>query len=707
MFVLALLVCSKDAADTGSHEPPAWDAAAPDIACAWPDAEAAFRDEALQEAHLTAAEVGWDEDLWKEASYRAYLDDVFLLPWFRDLHWEPLRLPCTGGQLAADLEHAGATDHPATGALAAAMDLLESPRELAPADPVEVVQRVVDLGDLPEDLADALVPVLYAMERVAEARDAMEASAPSEPNKLIKFGHAGVLLDTKTAHPDVTDAAALDWVLDPSSGPRSLYDPALVLAFAIEHADLARFEGTDAILDVDSYIGRIIVAGPGADAPGELEDVALYLDLGGDDTYVHGAGANSEDAPVSVHIDLGGDDVYGYVEADEGTDALLPADTDGRYGGDEYYGAISFSRIGRQGSGRYGVGFLFDLGSGADRYTSLRMSQGWGHLGVGLLYDDGGDDQYRGENGVQGGAAMGIGVLLDAGGDDTYETFANSQGFGYVQGVGLAVDLDGDDTWFANPGKSEDGGTTLYYSPQLPGNGNSSFVQGVGFGRRGDADNAFLSGGVGALYDASGADSYQAGTFAQGSGYWQGLGYLLDGDGADLYDAYYYVQGGAAHYAIGALLDAGEGGDAFNTRQSTNYMEVGAGHDFSVGLLVNDAGDDTYVYGGLATGASNCQGIGVFVDNGGDDTYQAGSTYSTGLGNHSGECESRDGANSIGIFLDAGGTDTYEWPEDETGRIEPGDDASFGWSWNQTDDEIGVAVDGTGSTGLYAFGASP
>ncbi len=174
-----------------------------------------------------------------------------------------------------------------------------------------------------------------------------------------------------------------------------------------------------------------------------------------------------------------------------------------------------------------------------------------------MLYDDGGDDTYLGEAGVQGGASMGIGLLLDGGGSDVHESFVQSQGSAFVQAVGMAWDADGDDVWYVNPGKEEDGGTTVYYSPQLPGNGNSSFSQGVGFGLRGDPSMTFLSGGLGVLRDAAGDDTYTASTFAQGSGYWPGKGLLLDGDGADQYDAYYYVQGGAAHYAAGVLLDDG------------------------------------------------------------------------------------------------------------------------------------------------------
>jgi hypothetical protein len=355
-----------------------------------------------------------------------------------------------------------------------------------------------------------------------------------------------------------------------------------------------------------------------------------------------------------------------------------------------------------------GVGLLFDLGAGNDRYQSLRVSQGWGHLGVGALYDDGGDDTYLGEEGVQGGASMGIGLFMDAGGNDEHRSFHASQGFAYVQAVGFAWDGGGDDTWYVNPGKEEDGGLTVYYSPQLPSGGNSSFSQGTGFGRRGDHDGAFLSGGLGVLRDASGDDDYTAGTFAQGSGYWQALGLLLDGGGHDLYDAYYYVQGGVAHYAAGALLDAGDGDDAYNTRMVPNYMQIGAGHDFSVGVIVDEAGDDTWLYGGLAAGASNCEGIGLFVDNDGSDTYLVSSAYSTGLGNHSGECieTARVGAPSIGLFMDSGGdADAWTWPDGD--RPAPADDTAFGWDQAGHETEHGGGVDGDGETGVHAAGSLP
>jgi hypothetical protein len=136
---------------------------------------------------------------------------------------------------------------------------------------------------------------------------------------------------------------------------------------------------------------------------------------------------------------------------------------------------------------------------------------------------------------------------------------------------------------------------------------------------------------------------------------------------------------------------------------------IGTGHDFSNGVLVNEAGDDTYTYGGLGGGSSNCQGVGIFVDNDGSDTYDIRSTYSTGLGNHSGECDSfpRNAVDSIGLFLDSGGdTDAYSWPVGGDHPL-PADDSAFGYAQSGDTEEKGGGVDGDGETGVHAGGALP
>jgi len=205
----------------------------------------------------------------------------------------------------------------------------------------------------------------------------------------------------------------------------------------------------------------------------------------------------------------------------------------------------------------------------------------------------------------------------------------------------------------------------------------------------------------------SGNDKYSAGLFAQGAGYWQGTGILSDGDGADEYDAFWYVQGGAAHYAIGMLLDGaagpeGDGGDKFNQNLKTRSVQLGSGHDYSLGVFVNEGGDDVYSFQSLAMGASNCNGIGLMVDNGGDDTYVTDSNSNSGLGNVSGEClEARPLAVSIGVMIEVGGTDTYTYPDGAVGA--PSNDAEFGHIAHDLPSEHGAGLDvSAGESGVHA-----
>ena len=60
-----------------------------------------------------------------------------------------------------------------------------------------------------------------------------------------------------------------------------------------------------------------------------------------------------------------------------GAAALLPADAEGRYAGDENYGPFSRSTEPRQGAGVTGYGYLLDLGGGNDTYRTLRRGQGF------------------------------------------------------------------------------------------------------------------------------------------------------------------------------------------------------------------------------------------------------------------------------------------------------------------------------------------
>ncbi|MES2638001.1 MAG: hypothetical protein V4850_00905 [Myxococcota bacterium] len=730
-MLLWLIACtspgSKDdsASDSASvPEPvpgPAWDAAAPLVDCT-PGGDAPLLETALADANLAREDVGYTDRQWTQ--WGAYVENAFVLSWYTTVHHAPEQVPCFAGQLTTDLDAAAATPHPVAGLLTALAGRVDAPLAADPVDPGETtledaVSYLLEItGDTSADtsdvsaldpaLADALVPIVLAVADAVATRHLLDAALEENgwgANKAYNQG-PGLVIDVGRAFPDYSDpeelAAFTTWYLS-DLGPRALIDPARRVAFAIEDADLARFVGMDAALRIDTSAGAILLSPGTDDIHGDDEGaLLLHLEFGGDDTYTGGAGATLDgDNPVSVLVDLGGNDAYGYTIVADANDVagVLASDEDGRSSANGYY--VSASMTGRQGSGRHGIGMLYDLGGTADTYASLRMSQGFGSLGVGVLADDGGDDTYAAETGAQGAGVFGFGLLYDGGGTDSYRAWSNAQGFGYVGSGGLAYDRDGDDTWWSDPG-NDYGGTTLYYSPQLAsGQGNSSFTQGAGFGLRGDTYSVWLAGGLGVLRDAAGNDAYTAGVFAQATGYWEGTGVLADGAGNDTYDALWYIQGGAAHFALAILVDTA-GNDEYNPNFTPYNVMLGSGHDFSVGVAIDGAGDDVYHYTTLAAGASNCQGVGVFVDNDGADTYRADSAYSTGLGNHSTECATRLTTDSEGFFLDSGGdVDTYVWPAGDTRA--PANDTSFGIAWAGTSDEHGGAVDGDGGTGFRAY----
>jgi hypothetical protein len=91
-------------------------------------------------------------------------------------------------------------------------------------------------------------------------------------------------------------------------------------------------------------------------------------------------------------------------------------------------------------------------------------------------------------------------------------------------------------------------------------------------------------------------------------------------------------------------------------------MTAGAGHDFSLGILLAlGRDDDTYLTPNLALGAGNANGAGIFADEGGADRYVPASALT--LGNAALETLTDMGRlmrPTVGVFLDGDGTDRYE-----------------------------------------------
>jgi hypothetical protein len=354
---------------------------------------------------------------------------------------------------------------------------------------------------------------------------------------------------------------------------------------------------------LSSKAGPVIIGGRGNNA--YRSAVALIIDLGGDDLYAGAAGRVDGRQPIAAVLDLNGND--------------------------QYLATEDFA----QGSGILGVGLLFDLG-GDDLYIGTRFSQGSAVFGIGLLGDMGGDDRYYGQEFNQGAAFWGAGLLLDAEGNDSYQADLFAQGVGGVKGLGGLVDISGDDRYFAGGREKSSYGTPGIFQ------GSS---QGIGIGFRG-----YTSGGIGLLLDGAGEDSFWAGNFSQGTGYFFGLGIIRNfGSGNDVYNASRYGQGASAHSAAGLLMDDG-GNDRYSGYRGALQS---AAWDLGMAALVDRQGDDIY-HGshGFSQAASSHNGMAFFLDSSGTDQYEGAQAPA--------ESNEYHGGASLSFFIDAGGNeDSY------------------------------------------------
>ncbi|MBD3404315.1 hypothetical protein GF420_15605 [candidate division GN15 bacterium] len=356
--------------------------------------------------------------------------------------------------------------------------------------------------------------------------------------------------------------------------------------------------------DTESYLGRQAgwkVGGPGNDYySGEYE---FILDFGGDDIYdlSHGEGNRHG----TIVIDLSGNDIY-------------RAKTDF---------AVA--------SGCLTTGILIDL-EGNDRYDGKSFSLGSGYFGFGLLYDASGDDRYDSDTHSQGAGSFGLGLLIDEGGRDMYNAALYSQGFGFVQGIGIIYESSGADSYYAG-GKYKD---ILRYEDHY-----LSLSQGFGYGLR-----PSMSGGVGAIIDLTGNDTYYADIFAQAASYWWSVGMIYDSTGNDNYQCFQYGQGAATHMTLGLLVD-----DFGNDVYFGKGLMQGCGHDYSAGILLDRHGNDTYTAYDLSQAAGSANGIGILIDNQGEDRYLIRKA-----GNSQGYGNPRRDFGSIGLFIDLGGVDQYQ-----------------------------------------------
>jgi hypothetical protein len=449
--------------------------------------------------------------------------------------------------------------------------------------------------------------------------------------------------DGMVYYPELDDlAGSIDWP--------SLHYAALKTAAAVEQAEagligLVNEVPDDFELEINTPFGKIAIFSPRHKGTFEFDatNSLLIIDFGRNTHYRGTPGATASlSNPISVLLDLGGDDIYG----DWGNQDAPSA-----------------------GVGLLGVGLLLDS-KGNDQYFGSTFAQGAGLFGVGVLLDRDGDDTYKADLSAQGAGYFGVGICLDGLGDDTYYLYGDGQGMGGVGGgVGVCASFGGNDKYTAEP-FSENYNRGDYHSENKI-NGNNA--QGAGFGRRGDgSDGHAWAGGLGAIIDIHGDDHYFSGNWTLGVGYWFATGICVDRHGDDIYESCYFTQGSGAHYCNGILLD--ENGNDRHELFETAGAALGFGWDYTNAFLINLNGNDVYRAKMISMGLAQIRSNAFLVDIGGDDVYYLGKG-TPGLGEATFRADylkpSRltpyyTYAKSFGGFIDIGGVDQYYEFDDDS-----------------------------------------
>ena len=340
-------------------------------------------------------------------------------------------------------------------------------------------------------------------------------------------------------------------------------------------------------------------------ALGTLGDsYSFVIDLDGNDIYFNeerSVSMGSGFLGIGILYDLSGNDVYRATHYSLGSGICgigILIDSEGE---DDYRGGCF-----TQGSGHYGIGILRDIGEGDDRYLAKLWAQGFGStFGYGLLHDTGGDDTYRtgGEYlhapllpndyqsfshgfgmGWRPRAGGGIGVLYDENGNDFYDGEVFCEGSSYWYSLGILVDGGGNDSYNA-----------------------AQYAQGAGI---------HLS--VGALWEQGGDDQYHSRNgVVGGTAHDLSVAMLVDENGDDNY----IVSGGYGTSLTNsfALFIDKLGNDMYSTWEDHSFGSVRWARGFAgCGIFMDLEGRDRYSRNTLAKDGGlwthNGWGIGIDLD---------------------------------------------------------------------------------------------
>ena len=342
------------------------------------------------------------------------------------------------------------------------------------------------------------------------------------------------------------------------------------------------------VAKINTPAGAIVIGGkePNVYQLDVMKDVAAVIDLGGENAFYEGT--TSLDRPVLIVLALGGNNVY------------------------------KASKPGVQGAAILGVSMVVNL-EGGNQYQAGDVAQGSAIAGVGILVDFGGKNRYRGLRRVQGQALGGVGIVIGHGRENDYHAAMWAQGFGAPLGFALVDNLGGYDHYYC-------GG--LYpnsYKPETPG--YEGCGQGVGAGIR-----QVANGGIGVLLNGGGHNVYEFDYLSHGGGYWCAVGFARDFGPGNQYlicrKAFYggertersfqrFGCGWGCHYALGFCF--GDGGD--DTYEGT-IMGSGMAWDCSVGVLCN-FGPKIHcgATGGMTQGCGAQGSLGILYHYGDESVY--------------------------------------------------------------------------------------
>ena len=442
---------------------------------------------------------------------------------------------------------------------------------------------------------------LFRAEDFPETRAAMQASGVSsqQVNRVVEEGKA---IDTESAQKQVIEMVCRVKLGEVLAAGEAFHEAVCRLARQV--GDVKQWPEKRVVLK--TRVGPIVVGTKGSDVYTDL--AALILDPGGDDRYVGDAGvANGiKGQYLAAVIDLDGHD---------------------RYTGADLLG---------QGSAAFGLTVLFDV-AGDDIYETAYLGQGAALFGAAWLEDGAGTDFYKARSFGQAAAIAGVGVLRDMGGNDLYTIGSAGQAYAGIRGAAFLVDVSGDDRYLAgNVERDWERFEDRYVS----------LAQGFSIGMR-----PFAGGGVAALVDLGGNDTYVADVYGQGVSYWYSAGFLLDAAGNDTYRVYQYGQGTGIHLSLGLLADL-SGNDSY----SGLALVQGSAHDYAVGMLFDRSGNDTYSGESSVQARAINNSVALLIDESGNDSYLGGRTEeSQGIGHIDGQ--RRYG--SLSVLMDLSGSDAY------------------------------------------------